>query len=186
PPKTAAPPYKAPRTPTTPWNPPRRPSPPVKTIKADASHVVTDANVFHHGHISTDGVANALEYPKGKAQRSLESGKKINIKILSLFRSTLKCRVASPATADDTGGRRGFDQLWYILPSLALIKDIQNMCKRHWNISIKYIPREINRVADFLAKQALVSICLRNPIPAILQLLEVDARGSISAAALLS
>ncbi|MBA0814395.1 hypothetical protein Gohar_020227, partial [Gossypium harknessii] len=80
---------------------------------------------------------------------------------------------------------RGFDQLWYILPSLALIKDIQNMCKRHWSISIKYIPREINRVADFLAKQALVSICLRNPIPAILQLLEVDARGSISAAAAL-
>ncbi|MBA0750501.1 hypothetical protein Gogos_001912, partial [Gossypium gossypioides] len=103
PPKTAAPPYKAPRTPTTPWNPPRRPSPPVKTIK--------DANVFHQGHISTDGVANALEYPRGQAQVPLNTPR---------------------------------------LSSLLYLRYAKNPM---------------------------------NPIPAILHLLELDARGSISAAA---
>ncbi|KAG8503588.1 hypothetical protein CXB51_001574 [Gossypium anomalum] len=89
PPKTAAPPYKAPRTLTTPpWNPPSPPSPPIASLTIeeaaylvqglifaldDACHVVTDANVFHQGHISTEGVANALEYPKGQAQVPLNS-----------------------------------------------------------------------------------------------------------------
>ena len=41
---------------------------------------------------------------------------------------------------------------WAVLCNEA-IEDIQNMCKRHWNISIKYIPREINRVVDFLAER---------------------------------
>ncbi|KAH1092013.1 hypothetical protein J1N35_019270 [Gossypium stocksii] len=71
------------------------------------------------------------------------------------------------------------------LPCLELLKDIQqHLCKRHWSIHIQHIPRGVNRVANFIAKQVLRYsygfYMSEEPMEEMIQMLEQDARGPIT------
>ncbi|KAK4262866.1 hypothetical protein QN277_028366 [Acacia crassicarpa] len=66
-------------------------------------------------------------------------------------------------------------------PGSLLFEQIRKMLRREWQVNLRYIPREINRLADALAKLGISRTAVLGNCPARLATwLEQDALGFIS------